>query len=123
MKALGSVALLTAALVLAGCGGGGDDDDSETLVVTDGKVTVDADEYSFAPDRIETTAGSLEVTLVQKGDEEHTIVIDGVDDFKLTVDGDPTETGTAELEPGEYAYYCDIAGHRGQGMHGTLVVE
>ena len=34
-----------------------------------------------------------------------------------------TDTGTYPLEAGEYDFFCDIPGHRGQGMEGTIVVK
>ncbi len=115
--------LAAAVLVLTGCGGGGGGGGG-TAEVTNGKVDVAGNEYSFDPKRIETTAGSLEITLEEDGDEEHTLLIEGVDDFKLTVNSSTkTETGTAELEAGEYAFYCDIGNHRGNGMEGVIVVE
>jgi uncharacterized cupredoxin-like copper-binding protein len=52
----------------------------------------------------------------------HTLLVDEVDDFKLQVNtnGD-TDTGTVELEPGEYRLYCDVPGHT--SMEATLTVE
>lgn len=108
---------------LAACGGDDDGGGGRTVSATSGRVTVEARDIAFDVTRIEAPAGPLEVTLEQTGALQHTFVIDGVDDFKLAVDGDATDTGTVELEAGEYDYYCDIAGHRGQGMEGTLVVE
>ena len=40
----------------------------------------------------------------------------------VVTDGETTEA-SAELEPGEYAYYCAVPGHREGGMEGTLTVE
>jgi plastocyanin len=39
-----------------------------------------------------------------------------------TVSEDST-TLEADLEPGEYTYYCSVSGHREGGMEGTLTVE
>ena len=40
----------------------------------------------------------------------------------VVADGESTEA-SAELEPGEYKYYCAIPGHQEGGMEGTLTVE
>jgi plastocyanin len=108
---------------LTGCGGDDDGGGGRAVSVTTGQVTVEARDIAFDVTRIETAPGPLEVTLDEVGALAHTFVIEGIDDFKLAVNGEPTDTGTVELEAGEYEYYCDIPGHRGQGMEGTIVVE
>jgi plastocyanin len=121
-------ALVITAAVLAACGG---DDDGGGDGLSSGSgdggggdaVTVVAqDSLSF--DRDDYTASAGEVTIVYEngGNLTHTLLIDGVDDFKLTVsaNGD-TDEGTAELEPGDYRIYCDIPGH--ESMEATLTVE
>jgi plastocyanin len=123
-------ALVITGAGLAGCGGddGGGGGDGLSTGSGDGggsggSVTVVAeDTLSF--DRDEYTAGAGEVTIDYEngGNMTHTLLIDGVDDFKLSVaaNGD-TDEGTAELEPGDYRIYCDIPGH--ESMEATLTVE
>ncbi len=70
-------------------------------------------------------AGAISLDLRNEGSLAHTLVIeDHEGDLKLTVagGGDPDD-GTITLEAGEYAFYCDVAGHRAGGMEGTLTVE
>jgi len=123
------VALLVGVVALAGCGGGGGGGGESVTVTTSagggpGQVTVEAHDVYFDVERITAPAGELEVTLVEEGNQVHTFVVDRVDDFKLEVSGGSgDDRGTVELEAGEYEYYCDVPGHRGQGMTGTLVVQ
>jgi plastocyanin len=78
-------------------------------------------EYQEAPD--ETAAGTVEVELDNQGAIEHNVVIEELNNEKiLEAPGGSTDSGTAELEPGTYTYYCDVAGHRAAGMEGTLTV-
>jgi uncharacterized cupredoxin-like copper-binding protein len=50
-------------------------------------------------------------------DEEGTII--GKTEL---VSGDTTST-TVDLQAGTYTYFCDVPGHRGGGMEGTLTVD
>jgi cytochrome c oxidase subunit 2 len=123
-------ALVITAAVLAACGGGDDGDgggDGLSAGSGDGggggPVTVVAqDSLSFDRDDYTASAGEVTIDYENGGNLTHTLLIDGVDDFKLSVsaNGD-TDEGTAELEPGDYRIYCDVPGH--ESMEATLTVE
>jgi plastocyanin len=90
------------------------------------EVTVVAtNDYSFEPAEIELKAGET-VTLVldsSKTFESHTLVIDELDGVNLEADGGiVASTEFTPLEPGTYTFYCSVAGHREEGMEGTLTV-
>jgi plastocyanin len=56
----------------------------------------------------------------------HDIVIedpDGNEVARTDVIAQDTATTTAQLEPGEYTFFCSVDGHREQGMEGTLTVK
>jgi plastocyanin len=121
------VAAVAGAALLGACGGDDDDGGGESVSVTDGRVTVEAEDTKYDITQIDTVPGLLDVTMVQRGNLDHTFVVEDADgndlDGKLAVNGQDEDSGTFELEAGEYEYFCDIPGHRGQGMEGTLVVE
>ncbi len=122
-------ALVITGAVLAGCGGDDDGGGSDGLSTGSGgggggsTVTVVAqDSLSFDQDTYTANAGEVTIDYENGGNLTHTLLIDGVDDFKLSVtsNGD-TDEGTVELEPGDYQIYCDIPGH--ESMKATLTVE
>lgn len=83
-------------------------------------VAVDID-YEEAPE--EVPAGTVDVELDNQGNIEHNVVIEELDDQKiLDAAAGESDSGSVELEPGTYTYYCDVAGHRAAGMEGTLTV-
>lgn len=114
------------ALPLAACSSGDDDAAPEDEAPPSGDaIHINAsDSLRFDPDAIEAPAGAITFELENGGSIQHTFVIeDHESDLKLNTParGD-VEDGTITLEEGEYIFYCDVSGHRGGGMEGTLTV-
>lgn len=87
-------------------------------------MTVEGFEWGF--DIVEGVAvdGEVEVTFENTGGTVHNFRIDNAAGENKKVEAPPGEsdTGVLKLFAGEYTYYCDIPGHRSQGMVGDLVV-
>ncbi len=104
--------------IVAACGDGGGTDASDPIEVTG------TDALTFEPDSFTAPAGEITVELTSEQGINHTFVIEELDD-ELVVEAEAgaTETGTVTIdEPGDYTFYCDVAGHREAGMEGTLEV-
>ena len=117
------------ALFAAGCGGGGGGGgaDSVTVKAPAGggtpSLTIEAHDVYLTPKLVKAPAGKLDIDYVEEGSQQHTLEIDGAKGFKLSVGpGEKSDSGTVDLAPGEYSYYCTIPGHRAQGMAGTITV-
>jgi plastocyanin len=80
----------------------------------------------FDPESLEAAAGSVTVSYTNPASVPHNVHIEREgEDLAASEDvsdGDSTEA-TADLEAGEYTYYCSIPGHREGGMEGTLTVD
>jgi plastocyanin len=118
------VALLAA---LSGCGGGGDSGAKpyrEPKGPADETLKIAADNFSFDPDKPKVSSGVVELELDGR-EGTHTLVFDDnkVPGFQLEVNSGDTDAKKVDLEPGTYTFYCDIPGHRAQGMEGTLTVK
>jgi plastocyanin len=121
-----AVTLVAACAVLfAACGG--DDGGGKTVTAQDGKVTVTARDVSFDVKTIDATPGTLTVTLIEKGSLDHTFVVEKGDTTvgpKLAVSASKDQdSGAYDLKAGDYVFFCDIPGHRAQGMEGNIVVK
>ena len=139
------LSLLTLSLVLAACGGDDDsagspmgdmpgqtgggtgdmDGHNESTPVAEGarRVEVAATSFEFDPDEITVTAGEDIAIVLTSDDRLHDFTIDDIDVHVAADRGETAEGGLRVDEPGEYTYYCTVAGHREAGMEGTLVVE
>lgn len=130
--------LAVAASLLAACGGGSDDASDASPSSSDSSghqpaspvaegarhVEVGATSFEFAAAEIRATAGEdLAIVLTAEDGAEHDFTVDELDTH---VAADPGETAIGGLradEPGRYAFYCSVPGHREAGMEGVLVVE
>ena len=124
----GAGVLVTAALVLTGCGGSEPD------------IAVTTTEYQFAPASWSATAGEeFSIELTNDGSVEHEWAVVKLgediasgDEFEedrvlLEVEAVPAGEGATESftieEAGTYQVICALVGHFDEGMEGTLTVE
>ena len=79
--------------------------------------------YEFAD--AEAPTGPLTIDSVNDQPVEHNIAVDGggVDEKGPVVTDGGTSTIEVDLDPGEYAFYCSVPGHREGGMEGKLTVK
>ena len=123
--------MLAAVLVtvaLTACGGGGGGSSSQGYVPPKGPstqtISVQAQNFSFTPDKISATPGIATIDLSAKNGI-HDFVFDGAySGFRLEADGGGgTQKQKIDLKPGTYTFYCTYPGHRQAGMQGTLTVK
>ena len=114
---IAAVGVAIAAFGLASCSSGSSDE-LDTAVQFDARLT------AFTEDEYRALAGPVEFTYNNGDTIPHSLVIEGVDDFRMLVSGlDDTATETLDLEAGTYVVFCDIVGHREQGMETVLTLE
>jgi plastocyanin len=79
--------------------------------------------YEFA--EAEAPAGPLTIESLNEQPVEHNIAVDGngVDEKGEIVTNGGTSTVEVNLDPGEYAFYCSVPGHREGGMEGPLTIR
>lgn len=91
------------------------------------EVTSPADgSLVFEPDTLEAAAGPVALDYTNPSEVPHNIAIEGGGETiaeSATVTGGDSATAEAELEAGEYVFYCAIPGHRESGMEGDLRVD
>jgi cytochrome c oxidase subunit II len=126
------IALPMALLLLAACGGddGGDaatehggHEMASEVAAGAREITVDADSFEFTPSDLTVTAGEDIAILLSSDDVYHDFEVDGVEGHVGAEPGEAMTGGFRFDEPGEYTYFCSVAGHRAQGMEGTITVE
>ena len=113
------------ALFLGACGSsGGGSASNQTKVATNGKVDVNAHDIYFDVHTIKATAGPLTITLHEDGSQPHTFTMDKPQHFEIKVSpGSSTASGSINLRPGSYQFYCSTPGHKAAGMKGTIEVS
>jgi mono/diheme cytochrome c family protein len=94
----------------------------------DGKLEIDADpsgQLAYVAEAATASAGPIEIDSKNESQVGHNIAIEGngVDEKGEVVQGGGVSKVSAELDPGEYTFYCSVPGHREGGMVGKLVVK
>ena len=131
-----AAAVLCFGLVLAACsdddvtgvgmdGDGMEHDHDESSPVAEGarRIEVNATSFAYDPDEITVDAGEDVAIVLTSDDLLHDFAIDEID-VHVAADRDETSEGGFRADtPGEYTFYCTVAGHRKAGMEGTLIVE
>ena len=117
---------LAAVLALAvGCGGddNGDGDGGDDGAATgDNELAITGqDDLTWDTESLTASAGTITVTLTCESAVNHDFVIEDTDDDVVACEPGATETGTVDLEAGEYTYICAVPGHEAT-MRGTLTV-
>ena len=112
----------TITLLVAACGGGGS---SVQAPSEDGVLRITSyDRQDYDADAYEAQAGTVRFEFSQVGVQEHTLLVEGLEEqMRLVVVDGNTDTGSLDLPPGRYILYCDIAGHRASGMEARLTVN
>lgn len=124
--------LATAALlVLAGCAGSTGSSAPATApgptptVIPSLSVTL-AD-FKIEPSSLSVSETILTVAVTSSGPTPHNFTIRDAADQRVAGTEDlstgESTTLTAELEAGEYTFFCALAGHESLGMRGTLTVR
>ena len=122
--------LLAAVLTMVFAACGGDDDEggggASTSSGGGGGASValaSPQDGSLKFDKTELTAQAGEVTIDYDNPSStpHAVEIEG-EGKSETITGGKTSV-TADLEAGEYTFFCPVGNHRDGGMEGTLTVE
>jgi plastocyanin len=80
---------------------------------------------AFDQTELSAPPGSVSIVLTNDSEVPHNVAIEGGGEVIVegeVFQGGGTRTTTAELEAGEYVFFCSVPGHRDAGMEGTLTV-
>lgn len=96
-----------------------EDLDADTVVAD---LIADDNFYENEPD--ELPAGTIGFIMENQGLAEHDLVVEEPGDEEVVplISGGETGSGTVDLEPGTYTFYCSVPGHREAGMEFTTEV-
>jgi plastocyanin len=146
------LAVMAAAVVMAGCGSSSDSSGSgagaggggygggsapattkakpAATTTAAGTLALTAGEQgglSFSPKALGAKAGTVTLKLANPGANgmPHAIAIEGQGVTKVGAIAQPggSSTVTAKLAPGTYTFYCPVGSHRANGMEGKLTVS
>jgi plastocyanin len=139
MKPKVLLAVMCAALAMAGCGSSSKKSTSSASQPAPAapsassggastNLTLAADaggQLKFDKSSLSAKAGKVTITMDNPSPVQHAIAIEGngVSQSGATVSKGGKSTATASVKPGTYTFFCPVDGHRAAGMQGTLTVK
>lgn len=137
-----SIAMALVALApfsLAACGGDDEGDtesqptaeqpqanDGATAEATTVEISAVPDgSFAYEQESVEARAGDVTIDFTNPAALGHDVQVEGPDGDVGGTDviSEDTTSATITLAPGDYTFYCSVAGHREGGMEGDLTVE
>jgi uncharacterized cupredoxin-like copper-binding protein len=117
--------LLVCLAAVAACGGSGGGGGSTNSGAPAGSTSVTVMDFNFKPKDITVSSGKVVFFLINSGPSAHDMLIADstgttLARSSLVQSGDTFTFTVNNLAAGKYVFYCDVPGHRAQGMEGTL---
>lgn len=126
MGAAALVVVLSAGLTTLGASEDHEEEGEDiSALPADSTMLIEAGNFFLTPIPDIGPPGVIEFTYLNTEAGTHTLLIEEDPSFTtLQIDGpDATDVGNAQLEAGTYTLFCDIPGHRQQGMETTITIE
>jgi len=119
--------LLGLALAAIGACGGGSSSSGNGSGAPAGSTQVAVMDFNFKPKDMTVSSGKVVFFLINSGPSAHDMVIadstgKNVARSSLVQSGDTFTFTVTNLPAGKYVFFCDVPGHRAEGMEGTLTV-
>lgn len=121
--------LLLVSIALAACGGASPAARPEAAPVamepSAGSTTVIVMDFSYALDKPEASAGTINFVIENTGAMQHDFAVqaNGVEQKSVLLNPGQSTTLRVTLAPGPYTYRCTVPGHEVLGMKGTFTVN
>lgn len=88
------------------------------------EIRVAGSEFAFSPSEVTVPAGLwVSLVLENRGRQPHDLTLPELGVFLPAAPGATSATALRVEEPGRYALFCSVPGHREAGMTGLLVVR
>jgi uncharacterized cupredoxin-like copper-binding protein len=125
------VSLLLFSVALTACGGSSSEPQPEGTPVAmnpatgSTTVSVTAMDFSYALDKAEAGAGTINFIVENAGAMQHdfAIQVNGGEQKSAILEPGQSTTLSVTLSPGTYTYRCTVPGHEVLGMRGTFIVK
>jgi plastocyanin len=134
------VVVALSAFGLAACGGDDDDDGGDTTAAAPATTTAPAggggssvdistppgSDLAYDQSEVNATAGTVTINFDNQQSTPHDVKVEDSGGTELggtDLISSQTTTGTVDLQPGSYTFFCSVPGHREAGMEGTLAVK